>query len=356
MTADEVRQIIREELQRNYSSGAPAVPPHTHNGIDNLQLPATSIIGDAVTGDVVTQIVAGSNITVSPGTGVGVVTVSSSGGGGGTPGGSDTQVQFNDASTFGGDSAFTWTKASNILTLDDGSGGDFSGGVIVTGGTSDISFITNGKSSADVISGSLFINTGNASGTGSASGGYVSIRAGNGTANDASGGFVEIVSGEASGSGLRSSIFIVSSGGADSPFNITPLFEGSVYIKAANSGTLAAGGIELHSAAGAGTYAAEASIYLYPGDDVGNWGDIVLDPGKDGDNNQTGDVFIDGSSNLLMGLPDSGRGNNPRCIIFQNMGGTGSPTNPSNGGVLYVEGGELKYRGSSGTITTIAPA
>jgi hypothetical protein len=29
---------------------------------------------------------------------------------------------------------------------------------------------------------------------------------------------------------------------------------------------------------------------------------------------------------------------------------------PSGGGVLYVEGGALKYRGSSGTITTIAPA
>jgi hypothetical protein len=30
--------------------------------------------------------------------------------------------------------------------------------------------------------------------------------------------------------------------------------------------------------------------------------------------------------------------------------------NPSGGGVLYVEAGALKYRGSSGTITTIAPA
>jgi hypothetical protein len=32
---------------------------------------------------------------------------------------------------------------------------------------------------------------------------------------------------------------------------------------------------------------------------------------------------------------------------------TGSP---SGGGVLYVENGALKYRGSSGTVTTIAPA
>lgn len=34
-----------------------------------------------------------------------------------------------------------------------------------------------------------------------------------------------------------------------------------------------------------------------------------------------------------------------------------APTvNPANGGVLYVEGGALKYRGSHGTVTVIAPA
>lgn len=31
-------------------------------------------------------------------------------------------------------------------------------------------------------------------------------------------------------------------------------------------------------------------------------------------------------------------------------------TNPTNGGILYVEGGALKFRGASGTVTTIAPA
>jgi hypothetical protein len=36
--------------------------------------------------------------------------------------------------------------------------------------------------------------------------------------------------------------------------------------------------------------------------------------------------------------------------------GTNPSTNPTGGGVLYVEGGALKYRGSSGTVTTIAAA
>ena len=38
-------------------------------------------------------------------------------GGSGTPGGSDTQVQFNDATVFGGDSAFTWDKTLDKLTV-----------------------------------------------------------------------------------------------------------------------------------------------------------------------------------------------------------------------------------------------
>ena len=40
-----------------------------------------------------------------------------SGGGGGTPGGSNTQVQFNDSGSFGGNSAFTFTKATGALAL-----------------------------------------------------------------------------------------------------------------------------------------------------------------------------------------------------------------------------------------------
>ena len=37
-------------------------------------------------------------------------------GGGGTPGGLNTYVQFNDASTFGGNASFTYNKATNTLT------------------------------------------------------------------------------------------------------------------------------------------------------------------------------------------------------------------------------------------------
>ena len=41
----------------------------------------------------------------------------STGSGGSTsPGGADTQVQFNDGGAFGGDPLFTYAKASQILT------------------------------------------------------------------------------------------------------------------------------------------------------------------------------------------------------------------------------------------------
>tara|TARA_Y100000034_G_scaffold37602_3_gene46237 strand:+ start:14408 stop:15694 length:1287 start_codon:yes stop_codon:yes gene_type:complete len=44
-----------------------------------------------------------------------VWTETTQGGGGGTPGGADTQVQFNDSGSFGGDADFTWDKTTNEL-------------------------------------------------------------------------------------------------------------------------------------------------------------------------------------------------------------------------------------------------
>ena len=59
---------------------------------------------------------AGSVTTTFNGT-TNVMTVSGTAGGGGTPGGSDTQVQFNDGGSFGGDSDLTWNKTTNELTI-----------------------------------------------------------------------------------------------------------------------------------------------------------------------------------------------------------------------------------------------
>ena len=55
----------------------------------------------------VSQIVAGTDISISPAGGTGVVTINSTGGGG-TPSAPLNSVQFNDNGNFGGESAFTY--------------------------------------------------------------------------------------------------------------------------------------------------------------------------------------------------------------------------------------------------------
>lgn len=49
--------------------------------------------------------------------GNGVLACGTDNGGSGSPGGSDTHVQFNDATAFGGDADFRWDKTSNVLTV-----------------------------------------------------------------------------------------------------------------------------------------------------------------------------------------------------------------------------------------------
>lgn len=43
-------------------------------------------------------------------------------------------------------------------------------------------------------------------------------------------------------------------------------------------------------------------------------------------------------------------------VIFIANRNTAPTVNPTGGGIMYVEAGALKFRGSSGTVTTIAPA
>jgi hypothetical protein len=66
--------------------------------------------------DGTSYLIAGSNVTVTTGAN-GSITISSTGGGAGSPGGSNTDVQFNDGGSFGGDSDFTYDKTLNELTL-----------------------------------------------------------------------------------------------------------------------------------------------------------------------------------------------------------------------------------------------
>jgi hypothetical protein len=58
---------------------------------------------------------------------------------------------------------------------------------------------------------------------------------------------------------------------------------------------------------------------------------------------------------LQVGGTSSTAGGGSGVLGITNAG-TVPNANPAGGGVLYAEGGALKWRGSSGTVTTIAPA
>ena len=67
--------------------------------------------------DGTSYLVAGSNVTITSASNGQVTIASSGGGGGGSVAGSDTQVQFNDGGSFGGDSGLVFNKTTNTLTV-----------------------------------------------------------------------------------------------------------------------------------------------------------------------------------------------------------------------------------------------
>ena len=97
-------------------SVATADTDYTANAFKNILVSGQSNVVADTAADTLT-LAAGSNITLTTNASTDTVTIAASGGGG-TPGGSDTQVQFNDGgSAFGGDSGLTWNKTSDLLTI-----------------------------------------------------------------------------------------------------------------------------------------------------------------------------------------------------------------------------------------------
>jgi len=74
------------------------------------------LIGSSGFGPVATTLTAGANVTIL--NTAGGITISAVGGAG-SPGGADTNVQFNNAGVFGGEAAFTYNLTTNLLTAGD---------------------------------------------------------------------------------------------------------------------------------------------------------------------------------------------------------------------------------------------
>ena len=79
---------------------------------------------------VVNKIIAGTNVTISPTGGTGNVTINASGGGSTSPGGSNTQIQYNNAGAFGGVSNLTWNGTT--LSATGSFTGSFTGSLLGT--------------------------------------------------------------------------------------------------------------------------------------------------------------------------------------------------------------------------------
>lgn len=104
------------------------------------------------------------SITCSDNSGTGATDCNVTGGGSGSPGGSNTQVQFNDSGDFGGDSGFTYVKATDTATLgtlnlnnaltvaNGGSGATTLTGLVKGNGTSAMTAVTTSAGVAGIIS------------------------------------------------------------------------------------------------------------------------------------------------------------------------------------------------------------
>jgi len=110
---------------------------------------------------------------------------------GGSPGGSDTQVQFNDSSAFGGDADYTWAKTTNVLTV----GGSATAGIIQ--GATALSLTVRGAAGSGAAGSALSLNAG--TGATNFGGGLLSLNGGAAGATSGAGGNIRINGGQSSG-------------------------------------------------------------------------------------------------------------------------------------------------------------
>lgn len=113
------------------------------------------------------------------------------------------------------------------------------------------------------------------------------------------------------------------------------------------TGTTSTGGRVILNAGGGTTSGGDISIESGGGITNGNGGHISLRTGDGAGSGLDGNVTIFSASGSY--------GGGERVIFIKNRT-TAPSSDPTDGGILYVEAGALKFRGSGGTTTTVAPA
>lgn len=235
-------------------------------------------------------------------------------GGSGSPGGNDTNIQFNNSGSFGGSDTLDF-NGTDTVTFDNGNGANS----FVTGGLSNLFLATADDATSAITTGAIVIQSGTASATDGIPQ-YINIVAGN---SGGTGGFPFLGDGTNPG--------------------------GDINLTAGNTGFSTGGKINISSGNARESTGVSGVITLLVG------------RGGGGGNGYIRLVQAAGGSgavpNVLIGRPaDTPSFGSGLGVVEIHNRSVVPTTNPTNGGLLYVESGALMYRGSSGTVTTVAPA
>lgn len=244
-----------------------------------------------------------------------------SGGGGGTPGGSDTQVQFNDSGSFGGSVNFTWDDTNSIITLDKTvtvPPVDVTDGPIIKAvDVADFSPTLNIRG-GDTTSGSYpggFVLVAAGSNTGGAGGGTVAVIGG--ASDSGAGGNVNVIGGtltsdtDADAGNIAVSGVTTTTGGnanvvGGSTRNPSTKEAGSVFITAGNSDNNNGGNVNIESGSTGSSTSDTGNITIATGDNsstttsTGVPGDINLTIGQNSDVSNEGDT-----GNVIINIPEA---------------------------------------------------
>lgn len=303
MNEEQVRKIFTEMFEANYRNGVPRIPPHRHNGVDNLQINGNDIVNLPET----------------------------------TPGGVDGDIQINASGVFGTVDGLNLDQTGNargLYALD-----------IQTHRTAATQVASN--------QGAITIGSKNTAS------GYYATAIGN--TNSASG-YNAVVGWTNTGSAYYANAFgsqntasaynstAVGYGNMASALNATAMGKSNT---ASNTASVALG--TTNTASGDGSVAIGISN-IASASNSASFGISVQ-------NNQANSTYVAAALFFKSGNMAFTGGNNPNPTFGSGVGvffvknATTVPTvAPTGGGILYATGGALHWLGSGGTDTPIAPA
>lgn len=182
------------------------------------------------------------------------------------------------------------------------------------------------------------------------------------------------------GTGVSGTLRTITGDGSGANVGLSLTAKGTGVVNIASAGGVTISGFNYSTAAGtaptnsisgnpiSGTASIGGQVNIQGGNttatSASTAGKVVISSGNGlGTNSSSGHVFIttgqktgSGTEGSLSIFDTTGSFGAGEKVIFIHNATTDPTTNPTGGGILYTSGGALKYRGSSGTVTTIANA